>query len=1365
MPWDPGCLSPVSPELLNQVQDGIFVLGWQGDPEQLRVLYHNEGFERWLVAQSDCDPQDLTDLPAGVTAHLLPYVQRCRQQQTPVHWHQATAAGLWHWRLLPVMEDGTVIQVQGVCRRQDLPQPETELLAIATERGECFYISHGLRQFLGDDRLPPDFLLNPPYLHPQDQHPVHHAWQTALTQPGHQVIYQCRLRHASGHWLVLEVALTNWLGDPQLGGVVFQARDITQQQQTQEQLQRQNSYLQALHHTSLALLDRQPLQEVLRLITGDVTTLLSAPEGFLFVVDAAGEELVLQVGVGLSAQHQGLRLRRGQGLAGKVWESGQPLMVPNYATWEGRAITQEPSWKQAAAAVPLLTQDAPGSRVIGVLGIAHRDPDRLVSERDQEVLQHFAQLTSLALDHHALYESVQRELRQHRQTQEHLAAILHSIGDGVMVTDSSGRIQLMNRMAEVLTDWQQSQARGHPWQEVLPLIQQPDPVQTVLRSHRPVTCQSLLRDPQGQERYLAASAAPILIDGEMTGVVITFRDITQHKLTELSLRQSESRNRAILDALPDLVFRLDREGHYLFCKGDPDDLVLPVEEVLGKTLSQVLDPENAASWLEQIHITLDQQQMQIHEYPLVIRGEERWYEARLIPISAKEVIAIVRNITQQRRQLHHAEQQRLLSAIALRIRESLDLQAILQTTVAEVRRFGQADRVVIHRFSGDSATVIAESVSPPWSSLLGQEVRHEWFTQRHHIYRRDQPRLITDIDAQSLPPQLRQYLQQSQVQAILTLPLFQGEHLWGLLVLHRCQGSRGWSPEIIQALQHLANQVEIAIQQADLHQQLQRSNDQLERQVRVRTAQLNKQIQALQLQDQILSTVQNAVISIHLAGHITYWNRFAETLYGVSAEAALGELITDIIPFSEEQSQQMMSALRQGQPWSGELTLRSSLEGNKVLLIQHTPTFGSRGELLGAISISMDITRRQEAELALRDSEIRLRTLSETTTAAIFVIRYGHFLDVNPALSHLTGYSRAELLGMSFWHLGHPDCQAEMQAWVEEASPLQVRREFQILTQQGESKWIECTLGKIPYRGFLCDLGTAVDITHRKQLELQMQQQMQELQQLNLLKDDFLSTVSHELRTPMSNMKMSIHMLKKMILEAEKQGLAQNQAWLQRVNRYLHILQDECLREIDLINDLLDLQRLEQTVEPLPTEAIDLQETLAAIMAPFYSRIQERQQSLHLHLSPDLPTYFQGHRSSFIRIFSELINNACKYAPPQASITLSAESDDQYLHVRVSNTGSEIPPEEQERIFEKFYRVVGNDRWKQGGTGLGLALVKKMVEQHQGTISLESRNQQTTFHIHLPLHREPPPLFREHAVLPETCQNDITLIQKQSASG
>ncbi|MEN9204858.1 MAG: hypothetical protein Q6K70_03520, partial [Thermostichales cyanobacterium DRC_bins_46] len=201
MPWDPGCLSPVSPELLNQVQDGIFVLGWQGDPEQLRVLYHNEGFERWLVAQSDCDPQDLTDLPAGVTAHLLPYVQRCRQQQTPVHWHQATAAGLWHWRLLPVMEDGTVIQVQGVCRRQDLPQPETELLAIATERGECFYISHGLRQFLGDDRLPPDFLLNPPYLHPQDQHPVHHAWQTALTQPGHQVIYQCRLRHASGHWL------------------------------------------------------------------------------------------------------------------------------------------------------------------------------------------------------------------------------------------------------------------------------------------------------------------------------------------------------------------------------------------------------------------------------------------------------------------------------------------------------------------------------------------------------------------------------------------------------------------------------------------------------------------------------------------------------------------------------------------------------------------------------------------------------------------------------------------------------------------------------------------------------------------------------------------------------------------------------------------------------------------------------------------------------------------------------------------------------------------------------------------------------------------------------------------------------------
>ena len=1346
---NPVSVQGVCPELFNWVDDGVFVLGWQEDPRHLVVLYHNAGFEHWLVDQTGCDPQNLTELPPTTTALLMPQVLRCRQTHRPCQWRHPTERGLWEVILLPVIHNNEVNQVQGVCRPilrdahySSLVQQATDIIAILDAAGQCAYVSPSLGKVLGYAQPPPGFLLEPPFLHPQDRDPVHHAWQTALSQAGHQVTYQCRVRHAQGHWVVLEVSITNLLGDPQVQGIVFNGRDITIRRQAEDRLRHQNSYLSSLHRTSLALLHRQDIQHVLQVIMTEVTTLLSAPDGFLFLVEQG--ELVLRVGIGHSLPDQGLRLQPGEHLPGWVWQSGAALGIPN----TGTGIPTPAPWTQtehkAAIAVPLLAQRLSGSpetpQVIGVLGIAYTDPATAITSATQEILEQFAHLASLALANHTLIESAQRELRQRRHTQEHLGATLRSIGDGVIVTNREGQVQSMNPMAEALTGWSQDQARGQSLQVILPLVDAhtnaptPDPVETVLQTQRPVELQSqtLLRDPQSIERYMAASAAPIVFDEEITGVVITFRDITQHKLTELSLRQSEARTRAILDALPDLVLRLDRHGRYLFCKGDPKELIRPAEDLLGKRLIDVIPLQVAAEWMTQIRQTLDDQAMHIYEYPLTIDREERWYEARLIPSTRDEVIALVRNVTEQRHQQHQhlqrVERQRLLSAIALRIRQSLDLDAILQRTVAEVRQFAQMDRVVIYRFTpADTATVIAESVRDPWLSLLGHEISHEWIVNRTTVYCQDQPRLIPEVETYPLPPLVRQYFERFQVKATLALPLFQQEKLWGLLVLHHCQGSRDWAEEMVQALQELASQVEIAIQQAHLHRQLQLSNEHLERQVRVRTAQLNKQVEALQRQEHILSTVQNAVITIHIAGHITYWNRFAETLYGVSADAALGEFFTDVMPFPPAQAEEVLNALRQGQSWSGELVLTTS---QKVLFIQQTPTFSSTGALTGAISISLDITHRQAAEKALRESETRLRTLSETTTAAIFVLQEGHFLDVNPALSQITGYSRAALLGMSFWHLGDPDHQPLMQSWIQGNHAVPMRQEFAIVTPTGETKWIECTLGKVPYKGFLCTLGTAVDITHRKQLELQMQQQMQELQQLNLLKDDFLSTVSHELRTPMANMKMSIHMLKKMILEGEQPGL--NPHLRQRIDRYLQILHDECLREIDLINDLLDLQRLEQGGSPYRQQAIDLHEALPAIAAPFFSRVQARQQTLHLQVSPELPIPFYGDRFALARILSELLNNACKYSPPQATITLGAEMQRNRLHLYVSNTGSEIPPQEQERIFDKFYRVVANDRWKQGGTGLGLALIKKMVEHQQGQIRVESHDQCTTFHIDLP---------------------------------
>jgi signal transduction histidine kinase len=237
----------------------------------------------------------------------------------------------------------------------------------------------------------------------------------------------------------------------------------------------------------------------------------------------------------------------------------------------------------------------------------------------------------------------------------------------------------------------------------------------------------------------------------------------------------------------------------------------------------------------------------------------------------------------------------------------------------------------------------------------------------------------------------------------------------------------------------------------------------------------------------------------------------------------------------------------------------------------------------------------------------------------------------------------------------------------------------------------------------------------------QLQQKMQELERLNNLKDDFLSTVSHELRTPMSNIKMAIHMLNQFPLE-------------QRQKRYIDILDSECGRETELINDLLDLQRLEAGVNPVGVEDVQLQDLIPRILKPFQSRLSEREQQFSVACEPDLPA-IKSDRACLERILAELLNNACKYTAQGGKVSLNIRhigEPQNTVHIKVANE-SEIPQHELSRIFDKFYRVPNSDPWKQGGTGLGLALVKRLVEQLQGSSGVESGEGVTTFTVDLPL--------------------------------
>lgn len=254
------------------------------------------------------------------------------------------------------------------------------------------------------------------------------------------------------------------------------------------------------------------------------------------------------------------------------------------------------------------------------------------------------------------------------------------------------------------------------------------------------------------------------------------------------------------------------------------------------------------------------------------------------------------------------------------------------------------------------------------------------------------------------------------------------------------------------------------------------------------------------------------------------------------------------------------------------------------------------------------------------------------------------------------------------------------------------------------------------------------------------QAEVRALERLNQLKDDFLSTVSHELRTPLSNIKMAIHMLR-------------TAPSPDRQERYLQILEAECSRETELINDLLDLQRLENDSYRVSPEPIDLKEWLPSVLSPFLSRAQSRQQHLRVDLPANVPAVMSD-RKSLERILAELLNNACKYTSPDGSIAIqvryTANGNPKVFNLNLGNHSikqvdvttfvisneADIPATEIPRMFEKFYRIPKSDPWQQGGTGLGLALIKKLVEMLQGSIEADSCDGWTILTVHLPMLEE-----------------------------
>ncbi|MEO0836196.1 MAG: PAS domain S-box protein [Cyanobacteria bacterium J06642_3] len=597
-------------------------------------------------------------------------------------------------------------------------------------------------------------------------------------------------------------------------------------------------------------------------------------------------------------------------------------------------------------------------------------------------------------------------------------------------------------------------------------------------------------------------------------------------------------------------------------------------------------------------------------------------------------LLVLRDVTDLQRQTAaqldlYYQRVELFAEVTLKIRQSLQLQEILQTAVTEVQRILQADRVLIYQvFANGTGMPIKEAVLPEVKPILGVEFPEEVFPEDYRqLYSRGRVRAIANVHDQDadLAECLIDFMDEWMVKAKLVVPILQnfksptetkGEHLWGLLIAHQCQAPREWTDFEQELMQQLADQIGIALSQAEL----------------------------------------------------------LENLEGVVAERT--------------------AKLRQ------------------------------------------EIKVRTQAEAALRHSEEQMRLIANGLPVLIaYVDSQQHYRFNNQAYQTWLGLSPQEIYNR---HLAEVHDESEYQQISQYVATAltgeSVTYERELVLQDGSVHALSVTY--IPHiqenktiQGFFA---LTSDISDRKAIER--------------MKDEFISVVSHELRTPLTSIHSSLK-----ILATGKLGSLSQQG-----ERMLTIADQQTERLVHLVNNVLDLQRIQSGKITMNKQACQAKELMREAVQAMTTLAQ--QQGIKLSFQSNNLVVWAD-RDYIVQTLTNLVSNAIKFSPPDSTVALSAAIKSQnpsqskqpsidevqagsvvvgrstldYITFSVRDQGQGIPQDRLETIFERFQQVDSSDSRKKGGTGLGLAICRQIVEGHGGQIWAESCLEQgSTFYFTLP---------------------------------
>ncbi len=892
-------------------------------------------------------------------------------------------------------------------------------------------------------------------------------------------------------------------------------------------------------------------------------------------------------------------------------------------------------------------------------------------------------------------------------------SVVEALAEGVIVHDAAGQIIACNSSAERILGLRAAELIGKASVSSSIEVFRPDrtefpsevrPVQMTLASGQPMQQVVMgIRRLDEREVWLSVNAYPLMIPGhnQPVGVVTSFSDITEQRTVQEALRQSEARFRLLADTLPALVRTFDVSGHCEYVNQRWQEFTgLTLAEVNDDRWFQAIHPDDCAAFIEHTQRVLNHHAPDQIEFRMRRRdGQYAWMSASRAPqfLPDGSIVGYI--------------------SVKIDITERKQMEQALRESEERFRRLADTAPVLIWTYDAAGHCTYVNQRWQEFTGLTLQEADSGAWMDRIHPEDHEQFIVYTERSVKERQPVSFEY----------RLRRADGEYRWltstSVPRFHaqgEFAGFVGTNTDITER-----KQIEEALRESESRFRL------------------------------MADTAPVMIWTSNSEGICTYINQRWQDFTGMTAvhvnDGSWLELIhpDDQALFHEKTSERALKR----KVVSFEYRLQRTDGQYRWLTSTAVPRFHSNGEFAGFVGILLEITDLKLAEQRLQlvnvelenrvaertveltelnaqleRSEHRYWMLLETSPAAIIVYNpQAEVIYVNRRGADLLGYARDEIMGSSFydpdWHMTSAAGETMSVEEFPVSRVIATRQPvygIEMHSLSPREKHLDLRVNAAPLLHDTGDLEAIIvsmeDIAAEKEARQVMEKALSEQQELNEMKNHFLSLISHEFRTPLTVI-LSNTSIMRMRAEFEADRLDRIDGQVKRLNQM-----------IEDVSTLYRFQTVQQTVKREPVYMADFLEQVI-------DELQTSQhQSFHIRQKLDLRchTIFTDEKY-FHHIIANLLGNALKYSRPGGTVTIEQNCWPDRVEILICDTGIGIPPDDQSRLFDLFYRAsnVGTIR----GTGLGLPIARRCAELLGMSISFRSEvNVGTTFIISIPIH-------------------------------